>query len=60
MTNQLIMAGQSKADADMIISSRKKAFYKAISDFKKLLNVETKTDSKKNSRPNNPSSLTNL
>jgi hypothetical protein len=25
-----------------------------------LLNVETKTDSKKNSRPNNPSSLTNL
>ena len=54
MTNQLIMAGQSKADADLIISSRKKAFYKANSDFKKSLNVAMKTDSKKNSRTSNP------
>ncbi len=54
MTNQLIMAGQSKADAETIISSRKKAFYKANSDFKKSLNIATKTSSKKNIRPSNP------
>jgi hypothetical protein len=54
MTNQLILAGTSKIDADLIISSRKKAFYKANSDFKKSLNANARSDSKKTGKPSKP------